>query len=194
MTPMFKKKLGPKEEIGIAGGILLIAIVGWFFLLYQPIIKATEEFKLQLESQEDSLKADQAYKVNTTRLNLQINELNQQIAGWDARFPARTEIVSLARQILNFGSLHNLELIEMRPSLFELYALEKAGARISGKYTMQLPISGHFQGRFLDLGKMLEDVANLPFNATVADVSIAPVPKRYPDLDIKLRIFLYVHL
>ncbi len=189
-----KKKLGPKQEIGLAGVVILLALVGWDFMLYQPIISQTQEIKEQLRSQEDSLKAVLKYKANTANLQLQINDLNNEISDWDTRFPARTEIVSLAKQILNFGALHNLELIEMRPSLFELYALEKAGARVSGRYTMQLPISCHFQGRFLDLGKMLEDVSNLPFNATVADVALSPVPKRYPELDIKLRIFLYVHL
>jgi len=189
-----KKKLGPKQEIGLAGVVILLALVGWYFMLYQPIISQTQEIKEQLRSQEDSLKAVLKYKANTANLQLQINDLNNEISDWDTRFPARTEIVSLAKQILNFGALHNLELIEMRPSLFELYALEKAGARVSGRYTMQLPISCHFQGRFLDLGKMLEDVSNLPFNATVADVALSPVPKRYPELDIKLRIFLYVHL
>jgi len=189
-----KRKLGPKEEILLAGGVMLAAIVGWYFLLYSPVVAKTALIQAQLSSQEDSLKADQNYKINSARLQLQINELNTQIATWDARFPARTEIVSLAKEILHFGESHNLELIEMRPSLFELYALEKAGAHVSGRYTMQLPISCHFQGRYLDLGKMLEDVSNLPFNATVADVALTPIPKRYPELDIKLRLFLYVHL
>jgi len=190
----FKKKLGPREEIGLAGGVMLLAVIGWYFLLYQPVSSATEAIKLQFASKEDSLKADQNYKINTARLLLQIKDLDAQIGAWDSRFPARTEIVSLAKEILHFGEAHNLDLIEMRPSLFELYALEKAGAHVSGRYTMQLPISCHFQGRYLDLGKMLEDVANLPFNATVADVSLTPIPKRYPELDIQLRLFLYVHL
>ncbi len=191
---VFKNKLGPKEEIGLAGGVLLLAIVGWYFMLYEPVVSETADFKAQMSSKEDSLKAEQNYKINTARLELQIKDINNQIAKWDTRFPARTDIVSLAKEILHFGEQHNLELIEMRPSLFELYALEKAGAHVSGRYTMQLPISCHFQGRYLDLGKMLEDVANLPFNATVADVGLSPIPKRYPELDIKLRIFLYVHL
>ncbi len=188
------KKLGPKQEIGLAGGVMLLAVVGWYFLLYQPVIDKTMEIQIQLLSQEDSVKADQNYKINAAKLQLQINELNEKIAIWDLRFPARTEIVSLAKEILHFGEAHNLELIEMRPSLFELYALEKAGAHVSGRYTMQLPISCHFQGHYLDLGRMLEDVSNLPFNATVADVALSPIPKRYPELDIKLRLFLYVHL
>jgi Tfp pilus assembly protein PilO len=188
------KRMGPKQEIGLAGGVMVLAIIGWYFLLYQPIVAKTETVQAQLSSQEDSVKADQNYKIKTAQLQLQISELNTKIATWDARFPARTEIVSLAKEILHFGEKYNLELIEMRPSLFELYALEKAGAHVSGRYTMQLPISCHFQGRYLDLGQMLDEVSKLPFNATVADVALSPIPKRYPELDIKLRIFLYVHL
>jgi len=65
---------------------------------------------------------------------------------------------------------------------------------MSGRYVMQLPLNCRFRGRFLDLGKMLEDVVKLPFNLSIADVSLSPVRGSYPMLDVRLRLFLYVHL
>jgi Tfp pilus assembly protein PilO len=187
-------KLDPKMELGVSAGALMVGLVGWYFALYSPVVTKSTELKIQTESQEDSLDAMRQYKINTAKLIVQNAALDSQIAAWDARFPARTEIVELAKQILAFGDAHNLDLIEMRPSLFELYALEKAGAHVSGRYMMQLPISCQFRGRYLDLGLMLEKIGQLPFNVTIADVGLTRSPTHYPLLDIKLRLFLYVHL
>jgi len=194
MPPILGKRLGAKQELAVSAGVMLFGVVLWYLILYQPVTSRTSELKAQVDSQEDSLEAVRKYKLNVAALQLKINDLEKQTKEWDGRFPERTEIVSLATQILNFSSKHNLELIEMKPSLYELYALEKAGAHMSGRYVMQLPITTRFQGRFLDLGKMLEDITTLPFNMTIADVSLSSAPKHYPMLDIKLRLFLYVHL
>lgn len=188
------KKLGPKEELGLSAGVMLIALAGWYLMLYQPVTKKTAELQALVNSQEDSLEAANKYKMNAAALQIKIDELHQQVGAWDARFPARTEIVSLAKQILNFGALHKLDLIEMRPSLYELYALEKAGAHVSGRYAMQLPLTCQFRGRYLDLGLMLEEISSLPFNVTISDVSMLPAEGRYPLLDVRLRLLLYVHL
>jgi len=194
MTHIMGKKLGPKQELALSIGMMLFGIALWYFLLYQPVSTRTEELNGLIDSQEDSLRAENRYKVNVTSLNVAIQQLDTLIASWDSRFPERTQIVSLASQILNFGSEHNLELIEMKPSLYELYALEKAGAHMSGRYIMQIPLNCRFQGEFLDLGQMLEAVVGLPFNMTIADVSLQPVQGNYPQLDIRLRLFLYVHI
>jgi len=194
MTLFGGKPFGPKEDLGISAGVLLLAIALWYFLLYSPVQKETAALRTVVASQEDSLQAINRYKANVAMLNTKVIECQANIATWDGRFPARTEIVNLATQILNFGSKHNLDLVEMKPSLFELYALEKAGAHMSGRYVMQLPLNCRFRGAYLDLGEMLEDVSSLPFNLSIADVSIKPVPHAYPQLDFRLRLYLYVHL
>jgi len=194
MALILGKKLGPKQELGLSAAVMLFGIALWYFFLYQPVSNKTEELRSLISSQEDSLKAENRYRVNVASLNVGINQLDTLKKTWDARFPDRSHIVDLATQILNFSSEHELELVEMKPSLYELYALEKAGARMSGRYIMQIPLNCRFRGEFLEMGKMLEDVATLPFNMSIADVSLEGAVGRYPLLDIRLRLFLYVHL
>ncbi len=191
---LFGKKMGPLQEIGVSAGVMALGVGLWFFTLYQPVARRTDEVKQLVNSQEDSLKAVTRYKTNVASLQIKINDVKAKVTEWDSRFPPRTQIVSLATQILNFGARHNLLLVEMRPSLYELYALEKAGAHISGRYVMQMPLNCHFKGKYLDLGTMLEDVSSLPFNVTIADVSLEPLKDDQTSLDIRLRLFLYVHL
>lgn len=124
MATLMGKKLGPKEEILLSAGVMLLAALIWYFFLYTPIVEKTAELKGLIASQEDSLRAVQKYKLNVATLQVKIANLDTSIAEWDARFPERTQIVALATQILNFGSDHNLDLVEVKPSLFELYALE----------------------------------------------------------------------
>ncbi|MBM3328402.1 MAG: hypothetical protein FJY67_02880 [Calditrichaeota bacterium] len=189
-----KAKLGPREELILSGVMAIGAVVAWYFLLYGPVASATKEKEVLLSSQEDSLAAVNRYKIQTAALNLKIEDLEAETKVWDSRFPPRTEIVELAQAIIQSARNNNLTLLDMKPSLFELYALEKAGAQMSGRHVMQVPLNVQFEGRYLDLGRMLDGVADLPFNMTIADVGILPIPNRYPMLDCKLRLFLYVHL
>jgi len=187
-------KLGLKQELILSGVMVTAAVAAWYMLLYQPIAAKTTELKQLVGNQQDSLQAIKNYETQTAALRLKIQDLQTQTKIWDSRFPARREIVALAGQILQFGKENGLTLIEMKPSLFELYALEKAGAQMSGKYVMQLPITCHFKGRYLALGRMLEKIDALPFNLTIEDVNLAVIPDDYPELDVKVRLFLYVHL
>lgn len=188
----FGKKMSPVQELIISGVVMVGAIALWYFLLYAPVVSETAAFERKLATEEDSVQAIKKYQINVSVLNTKIDTLRTQLAVWDARFPERTQIVSLATQILNYGTSHGLDLVEVKPSLYELYALERSGAHVSGRYVMQLPLSCHFRGEYLNLGPALEQIASLPFNVTIADVSLDPWKGHYPVLDIHLRLFLYV--
>ncbi|MFN3821294.1 MAG: type 4a pilus biogenesis protein PilO, partial [bacterium] len=108
------------------------------------------------------------------------------------RFPPRMELVSLARSLIELGKSKGLALIDIRPSLQELYALERSGVPVSSQNLMKLPIRIRFQGRFHPLGKFLEDLSQLPFQATVADFAIVQRDEIYPDVEAVFFMFLYV--
>ncbi len=186
--------MGLKQEVILSGVLMLGAIIAWYLILYQPIAAKTNEIKILISNQEDSLKAIKNYETQTAILKKQIEDIKHQTRLWDARFPSRMEIVDLAGQILQFGKENGLVLVDMKPSLFELYALEKAGAKVSGKYVMQLPITCRFKGRYIALGMMLEKIDALPFNITIEDVNMTVIPDDYPLLDMRVRLFLYVRI
>ncbi|MFH0766408.1 MAG: type 4a pilus biogenesis protein PilO [Calditrichota bacterium] len=189
-----KGKIGPKQELILSGALLLLAAVGWYLGLYAPIETKTAKLNQDIRNLEDSVKAIEKYKAQEAALQVHIARLTNETTEWDSRFPPRESIVSLTKVIISFTEAHNLQLIEVLPSLFELYALERAGAQVSGKFVMQLPINFKLQGRYLDVGKMLGEVDTLPFNVTIQDVDVTALPAKYPNVEARISMFLYVHL
>lgn len=192
--PVKKGRIGPREELIAIAGILVAAAFAWYLILYNPVNSQAEQLNVEFVNLQDSLNADTNYKAKTTALQVQITKLEGNISDWDARFPSRKQIVSLTKQIISFFKDTGLDVVEVSPSLFELYALEKAGARVAGQYVMQLPLHFTLHGRFLDIGKMLENLESLPFNMTIADIDISANKAIYPQVEGKFGLYLYVHL
>lgn len=188
-----KGKIGAREELILSGVVLLIATIAWFLLLYQPVKTRSDMLSMDMHNLDDSLKAIEEYKTQDQLLRVRIDQLNEEIDKWDDRFPPRSTIVSLTKQIIDFAQSFGLQLIAVEPSLFDMYALEKAGVQVSGTFIMQMPIKFHFRGRFLNTGKMLEMMEELPFNISLSEVEIVSIPDLYPLVESRISLYLYIH-
>ena len=71
--------------------------------------------------------------------------------------------------------------------------LEQAGNIVAGQYVSKQLLNMTLRGRFLNLGRMLERIDQLPFKVTVTDVTMNSLPNERPELEIGLDMFLYVH-
>lgn len=173
--------------------LLVLAVTVWFIMLYNPVMSETAELKKEMRADQDSLEAIEKYRSMEMDAQEETKKLNEEIAQWDARFPPRGELVAVAKQIISFCHNNEIQLIDMQPSLLELYALENAGNKVAGEYVYKQLFNLELQGRYMNLGRMLERIDKLPFNVTVTDVSMAAIPDSRPNLDIDLSMFLYVH-
>ncbi len=192
---MFKtdKYTKARNHLIMAGIILVAVVVGWFTLLYNPISTDIKALNAAIASEQDSLTAVERYKTQDKALRQRIEILKLEAVDWDNSFPPRKQLVSLAKQLISYFASYGIELVEMQPSLFELYALEQAGNIVAGKYVSKQLLNMTLRGRYLNLGRMLERIDQLPFKVTVTDVSMNSLPNERPELEIGLDMFLYVH-
>jgi len=174
--------------------VLVLMILGWYFLLYSPLTAEREKLTEEMGNLQDSVNADTRYQAQTAGLKVRIIQLAERTNEWDARFPKRKHIVSLAKNIIQYFNQNGLELVSIEPSLFELYALERAGAQVAGQFIMQLPLKFTLRGRFVDLGHSLEQMHTLPFNMTISEIDIDSPSDIYPRVEGRLNMFLYVHI
>ena len=173
--------------------LLILAVIVWFIMLYNPVRSETTLLKKEMKSDQDSLEVILKYNLMKEDAQDKIRQLNEKITQWDARFPPRGELVAIAKQLISFCHNNEIQLINMQPSLLELYALENAGNKVAGEYVYKQLFNLELRGRYMNLGRMLDRIGKLPFNVTVTDVSMAAVPDSRPELDIELSMFLYVH-
>ena len=181
------------NEVVMLVVLLILALAVWFIMLYNPVRSETAELKLEMKSDQDSLEVIERYRSMEVEAQAKINKLNEEITQWDERFPPRSELVAVAKQIISFCHTNEIQLIGMKPSLLELYALENAGNKVAGEYVYKQLFNLELRGRYMNLGRMLTRIDKLPFNVTITDVSMATVPDFRPELDIELSMFLYVH-
>jgi Tfp pilus assembly protein PilO len=182
-----------KNQLILKGFVLIAVVIGWLFLLYNPTSSDIKALNAAIKSEEDSLIAVERYKSQDEALQFRIENLNLEVEEWDNSFPPRKELVSLAKQLISYFADYGLELTEMQPSLFELYALEHAGNTVAGQFVSKQLLKMTLKGRYLNLGRTLEHVNQLPFKVTVADVALSSIPNERPELEIKLDMFIYVH-
>lgn len=191
--PVNKKLKRSINEVIMLGVLLILALTVWFIMLYNPVISETAELKLEMKSDQDSLEVIERYRSMEVKAQAKINKLNEEITQWDERFPPRGELVAVAKQIISFCHTNEMQLIGMKPSILELYALENAGNKVAGEYVYKQLFNLELRGRYMNLGRMLTRIDKLPFNVTITDLSMATVPDFRPELDIQLSMFLYVH-
>ncbi|MCF7810825.1 type 4a pilus biogenesis protein PilO [bacterium] len=182
-----------KKQLVLKGFVLVVVVIGWFVLLFNPISSDIRSLNAAIKSEEDSLIAVEKYKTQEEALQRKIKDLNIRVEEWDKSFPHRKELVSLAKELISYFASYGIELIDMRPSLFELYALEHAGNTVAGQFVSKQLLNMTLRGRYLNLGRMLERIDQLPFKVTVTDVAMNSVPNERPELEIRLDMFLYVH-
>ena len=191
MAPL-KKYSKLLNELILSIAIMMGFVIGWYLLIYQPLISKSANLKNEMASGQDSLEITEKYKAMKLGLDKQIVELNEEIKEWDSRFPPRSSLVEITRQLISFCDNNGLRLIDMQPSLFKLYAMERAGNRVAGRYLYKQLFNLKLRGRYKNLGRMLKNMNELPFNVTVSDLKLKVIPDSRPELDIDLNMFLYV--
>lgn len=182
-----------RNNLIMAGMILIAIAVGWFTLFYKPMSTEIQTLNTAIKSDQDSIAAVERYKTQEKILRLRIETLKIEVEEWDSSFPPRKQLVSLAKQLISYFASYGIELIEMQPSLFELYALEQAGNIVAGQYVSKQLLNMALRGRYLNLGRMLDRIDQLPFKVTVTDITVNPLPNERPELEIGLDMFLYMH-
>ncbi len=190
---MGKKKMKPRDELIAVAMLILAAFGAWYVVLYKPVVAKTAEIINSINVDQDSLVAIERYKLLTVSLDAQTKLVDKNIIEWDAGFPPRSSLVVLAKEIVAFSHSQELILVEMQPSLFELYALENSGNKVAGKFIQKQLFNVTLRGRFLDFGRMLEHIDRLSFNVTIADVEMTAIEDKIPLVEINMNLFLYVH-
>ncbi len=173
---------------------IMIAVIGiWYAVLYRPVIARTATIREDMKANEDSITAIVRYKEMESALKNRIKQLYEEIDAWDSRFPPRSSLINIAKQIMSFCQANGIKLEEMQPSLFELYALERAGNTVAGKYIFKQLFTLRLRGQYRNFGRMLERMQSLPFKITVSDIKMSVIEGSRPDLNIDLEMFIYVH-
>ena len=129
----------------------LAALIAFYLFIYIP--QEQEKTDINSELQATLKKFDKARFAMTELNKIQAELVNQEeeLNRFNARFIDRSQLTRITIKIRNFTQKYNLKLVDFTP-LFNIYFADTSRAPIKA-----LPFSVTVEGKFLDIGRYLEN-------------------------------------
>lgn len=178
-----------ERRVVIIGLIVYIVLgVAAWFLLYQPRINARRKAAKEIAELRKELEETRSRIAQLPRLRVKKEQLEQEIGDIWARIVPRSEMLGLLRRISREAEskrVHFLEIIP--PGLDTLLQVEGATAQVR-----PVPFLVTVQGRYLDVGRYLQNLSGYQYFVRVPDVDINARDDIRPEVEAKLLLNIYV--
>jgi len=176
--------LEKKVFIGITI-LIFLSYLGWSIM-----IDSTQQEKLrQVEEQlnDISLKLNRARnaQINLGKIQDKYNQDQKKLAQERTRFVSKNDLSIVTAKLKRFAAAYKLELMDFAPGLDSYFSANPNDKIIS------LPIDISVNGRYLDIGKFLENWHKLPFYLIAENISIERVEKDSNTLKATVSASLY---
>lgn len=165
---------------------IVLGVTAWF-LLYQPKIVARQKAAQQIAELQKELDETKARIAQMSKLRQHKEQLEAEISGIWARVVPRSEMLGLFRQLAQEAEqkrVHFLEIIP--PGLDTLLQEEGPSAQVRA-----VPFLVTVQGRYLDIGRYVENLNYYPYFVMVPDFDINARADIRPEVEAKLLVNIY---
>ncbi|MGQ9678168.1 MAG: type 4a pilus biogenesis protein PilO [bacterium] len=182
--------MGILERRVVIIGLIVYIVLGLaaWFLLYQPRINARRKAAKEIAELRKELEETRARIAQMPRLRVKKEQLEQEIGDIWARVVPRSEMLGLFRRISREAEnkrVHFLEIVP--PGLDTLLQEEGPSAQVR-----PVPFLVTVQGRYLDIGRYLQELGNYQYFVRVPDVDINARDDIRPEVEAKLLLNIYV--
>lgn len=178
-----------ERRVVIIGLIVYIALgVAAWFLLYQPRINARRKAAKEIAELRKELEETRSRIAQLPRLRVKKEQLEQEIGDIWSRIVPRSEMLGLLRRISREAEgrrVHFLEIIP--PGLDTLLQVEGPTVQVR-----PVPFLVTVQGRYLDVGRYLQNLGGFQYFVRVPDVDINARDDIRPEVEAKLLLNIYV--
>ncbi len=166
--------------------ILVVGGVGWYVFLYQPISLQAENLKLEYQNLSEKLEKAQNARLNLKKIAEQLELSRQQLREVQNRFITQEDLSRVADDLKRLAQKHGIELKDFTPLLKAYFNRSKEG-KIS-----PLPIVLLVEGRYLAVGRYLEDWENFDYYLVPKQISIEKMNPESNQLTVTIFCDLYI--
>lgn len=164
---------------------LILGFFGWY--LFVDLNQQNQLNKVETQLKEISLKVRKARlaQMNMSTIEQKFKKEKKRLEHVKMRFISRNDLSLVADTLNAFAKKHSLKLMDFSPA-FEQYFSEDKQKKIS-----TLPIDISVQGRYLKIGKFIENWPGLPFYIVAEEVTLERVEQQSNLLSAKIKALLY---
>lgn len=184
-TPAFVKTFveGPKlPKIAVGVALLVVILVGGYFLLISPVEARIEILKTKMAALETELTTTRAQVAELARFRREVAQLESRLALLKEKLPTEKETPALYRTLSDAAAQSGLgvSLFQPRPP-------------VPREYVNEIPITVIAEGGYHQLGEFFERVARLPRVVKVETFKVTGLTKARTSLraDITLSTYTY---
>lgn len=166
--------------------VLLIAIlVMWFIFFYYPKSIEIDKIKFQIREMRNDLASASQANVDIEKIENRLLEEQKAFEEARSRFVERDDLAKVSRKIDEFARGYNLRMTDFAP-VFEDYF-----ADTSKNVIKVLPLAITVRGKYMDIGKFIENWGSLPFYLEPKGILIERFTQTSNDLKATISSQLY---
>lgn len=179
-----------KQKLLIIIGSLAVIALAWFFLLAAPQFEENKKLKVSVVDAERQL----ADLKNVIRQVPEYYDMQQKMIEEKqlliSKLYSKKDLLKLFDEFADKAHLHDLELVEISPSLQELLELNKMPPGENSPRILDITLK--FRGTLSDAGRFIEEIEKQNFYKGLNHCRISnPVQKRaYSDISLGFRAVL----
>lgn len=171
---------------GAVVALMCVLAFGWFWIIYRPAHLRLAEMadrRRQLHTGVDQM-VGLEQQMRSLRTN--IDSLHASLHEIEARLVDRDNLDELIQRLARKGRAVGMPFVSVAPDYEALLSGAQQGP------ILPLKVEIEAEGRFLALGRFLDDLGNMPFYFEPVAVSMRYDPLLYPRLSILLKGQLYL--
>ena len=181
-------KISDNTKTIVVSSVILISLtVIWFMLLYRP--QASELKVLKEETQDLLLKLQslRATDEQITVLEKQVAKLRTEVREAGQKVVPKKRLPQVVEQLRKKGRGYRLTFHNIIPDYESLIAADNSSADVL-KLTLHLKM----QGQYLDVGRYIASLGDLPFYVSVGDMLLRYNESIHPEVDVTLDLDVFL--
>lgn len=161
------EKVPLKQRALVLGMLMIMLVVGFWYLLYQPKATRIKSEQGRLTALTGEVQGLQAIEKQNKKFKEMIAELSGQLDQARQQLPGDREIPILLEQIARFGKEAGVEFISFRPA-----------AETPKDFYNEVPMALAIRGPFHNIGIFLDKISHYPRIISVSNLTMgSPVEK-----------------
>ena len=180
-----KKKLSQKEQIFIAGVILIgIIVLFYYMFIFQPMLKKIIVYGQEEKKVNAQLQNANNFAADKERLSVEVENISKKIVFYEKRLPKETDIPQVLDELIKIGKNSKVTFISIEPQEIERIHIGQSGKKSYSK----MPIEFKLKAGYHEFALFVNGVENFPQFMRVDDVKMSADRTKGGKHDISLTV------
>jgi len=186
-------KFGPREKIVTAAAVLVILVVGWYFLYYGRKKSEIKTVQSEIVRLKNSISAENITPELIDSLKREVTKLEEKSKKEIALAVPKDSMEYVIRVLRDKIKAAHLEITDrINPNTEKLFGEAPKDTLELTTGITPIDIELFLKGNFYDLVAFLESFSTFPFLIRAWEISVDTGDDIYPMLVIRMKVFIFV--